>query len=163
MLALLTEVAAERPLLVIVDDMPWLDRVSAVVLGFVARRLAGSRVGFLAAFRSDEVSFFERGGLPELEVPPLPDDAAAALVDDRFPTLAPRVRQRLLADAQGNPLALLEMPIALSGHRPAGGPGFADTSSDSVGACSLSSRRGSATCRTATRGQLLLAALGGLR
>ena len=111
MLALLTAAAGDRPLVVIVDDMPWLDRVSAVVLGFVARRLAGSRVGFLAAFRSDEVSFFDRGGLPELEVQPLASDAAAALVDDRFPTLSPRVRQRLLEDAQGNPLALLELPI----------------------------------------------------
>jgi hypothetical protein len=89
--------------------------------GFVARRLAGSRVGFLAAYRSGEESFFERSGLPGYELEPLDDDAAAALIGDRFPALAPRVRQRLLADAQGNPLALLELPVALlSGPQRAG-------------------------------------------
>ena len=160
MLALLTATAADRPLVVIVDDMPWLDRMSAVVLGFVARRLTGSRVGFLAAFRSDEVSFFERGGLPELEVLPLTEDAAAALVDDRFPTLSPRVRQRLLADAQGNPLALLEMPIALSGHRLAGVPASSTPPPLSRRLQSLfASRIGNLP--SATRGQLLLAALEG--
>jgi DNA-binding CsgD family transcriptional regulator len=102
-------------LLVVVDDLPWLDRASAVVLGVVARRLAGSRVGFLAASRSGEDGFFDRGGLPVREVLPLSDAAAAELVGDRFPALAPRVRQRLLADARGNPLALLELPVALSG------------------------------------------------
>lgn len=120
-LALLLQAAAARPLLVIVDDLPWVDRASAVVLGFVARRLAGSRVGFLAASRSGEESFFERGGLPGYELLPLDDAAAAALIGDRFPALAPRVRQRLLADAQGNPLALLELPVALlSGPQRAG-------------------------------------------
>jgi DNA-binding CsgD family transcriptional regulator len=114
-LALLLQAAAARPLLVIVDDLPWVDRASAVVLGFVARRLAGSRVGFLAAFRSGEESFFDRSGLPGYELQSLDDAAAAALVGDRFPALAPRVRQRLLADAQGNPLALLELPVALLG------------------------------------------------
>jgi DNA-binding CsgD family transcriptional regulator len=158
-LALLAEAAADRPLLVIVDDMPWLDRVSAEVLGFVARRLAGSRVGFLVAFRSDEVSFFERGGLPEFEVLPLADDAAAALVDDRFPMLSPRVRQRLLADAQGNPLALLEMPIALGGHRPPGLPTPAPRPLSRRLQSLFASRI--SNLPDATRGQLLLAALEG--
>lgn len=160
MLALLTETAADRPLLVVVDDMPWLDRMSAVVLGFVARRLTGSRAGFLAAFRSDEVSFFERGGLPELEVPPLSDDAAAALVEDRFPTLSSRVRQRLLADAQGNPLALLELPIALGGRRPAGAPAALTHPPLSRRLQSLFASR-IRNLPDATRGQLLLAALEG--
>ncbi|MGY4769144.1 helix-turn-helix transcriptional regulator [Kribbella sp. CWNU-51] len=158
MLALLTAAAGDRPLVVIVDDMPWLDRVSAVVLGFVARRLAGSRVGFLAAFRSDEVSFFDRGGLPELEVQPLASDAAAALVDDHFPTLSPRVRQRLLEDAQGNPLALLELPISLSGHRPGGPPASPPPLSRRLQ--SLFASRIS-NLPDETRGPLLLAALEG--
>jgi DNA-binding CsgD family transcriptional regulator len=119
-LALVLQAAAARPVLVIVDDLPWVDRASAVVLGFVARRLAGSRVGFLAAYRSGEESFFERSGLPGYELEPLDETAAAALIGDRFPALAPRVRQRLLADAQGNPLALLELPVALSGPQRAG-------------------------------------------
>ncbi|WP_405534769.1 LuxR C-terminal-related transcriptional regulator [Streptomyces sp. NBC_00075] len=119
-LTLLSEAAAERPLLVIVDDLPWLDRASAVVLGFVARRLDGSRVGLLGAYRSYEGSFFERGGVPEHDVRPLDATAAAELIQDRFPSLAPRMRDRLLAEAQGNPLALLELPIALSGSRRSG-------------------------------------------
>jgi hypothetical protein len=113
-LALLRQAGADRPLLVIVDDLQWLDRASAGVLGFVARRLDGSRIGFLVASRSGEESFFERAGLPEHVVQPLDDEAATGLVGARFPTLAPRVRQRVLAEAQGNPLALLELPAALS-------------------------------------------------
>ena len=119
-LALLVQVSAAAPVLVVVDDLPWLDRASAVVLGVVARRLAGSQIGFLAASRSGEDGFFDRGGLPVHEVLPLSDSAAAELVGDRFPALAPRVRQRLLAEAQGNPLALLDLPVALSGVQRAG-------------------------------------------
>jgi len=114
-LSLLRQVSAGQSLLVIIDDVAWLDRASAVVLGFVARRLAGSRVGFLAASRIGQESFFDRTGLPELELGPLADDAASALIGAHFPMLAPRVRERLLGEAQGNPLALLELPATLSG------------------------------------------------
>jgi DNA-binding CsgD family transcriptional regulator/tetratricopeptide (TPR) repeat protein len=117
-LALLREAASNHPLLLVVDDLPWLDRASAGVFGFVARRLVGSCVGLLAALRSGEESFFDRAGLPELELGPLDKEAADSLVSARFPGLAPRVRQRVLAEAEGNPLALLELPAALSGpHR----------------------------------------------
>ncbi|MGW1208410.1 ATP-binding protein [Streptomyces sp. NPDC002499] len=119
-LTLLVKAAAERPLLVVVDDLPWLDRASATVLGFVARRLGGSRVGFLGAYRSGEGSFFEHGGVTRQHVQPLDADAAAALIEARAPSLAPRVRERLLAEAQGNPLALLELPTALSGPQRSG-------------------------------------------
>ena len=119
-LTLLVQAAADRPLLVIVDDLPWLDRASAVVLGFVARRLSGSRVGFLGAYRSGEGSFFERGGVPHHHVQPLDTTAAAALIEARSPSLAPRVRERLLSEAQGNPLALLELPVALTGPQRSG-------------------------------------------
>jgi DNA-binding CsgD family transcriptional regulator len=114
-LSLLVKAAAKEPLLVIVDDLQWVDRASALVLGFVARRLHGTRVGFLAAFRSGDESFFERSGLRAHDLGPLDDAASTALLADRFPALAPRVRQRLLAEAQGNPLALLELPAALTG------------------------------------------------
>ncbi|MFF7203275.1 ATP-binding protein [Streptomyces sp. NPDC008141] len=121
-LALLEQAGAEHPLLVIVDDLPWLDRASAVVLGFVARRLIGSRVGFLGAYRPEEGSFFDRGGMPAHHVRPLDAAAAEELVASRFPALSPRVRERLLAEARGNPLALLELPIALRGtHRTGAG------------------------------------------
>lgn len=112
--ALLRGASVDRPLLLIVDDLPWLDRSSAGVLGYAARRVAGSRVGFLAASRPEEESFFDRVGLPELELRPLDAEAAGSLVDARFPTLAPNVRDRILAEAQGNPLALLELPAVLS-------------------------------------------------
>jgi DNA-binding CsgD family transcriptional regulator len=113
-LALLRQAAAAAPVLVVVDDLPWLDRASAVVLAFVARRLSASRVGLLAASRPGEEGFFGRSGLPAYDLRPLDDVAAAALLEDRFPALAPRVRERLLAEAEGNPLALLELPVALS-------------------------------------------------
>ncbi|MFC7386956.1 ATP-binding protein [Sphaerisporangium rhizosphaerae] len=116
-LMLLRQVAAAEPLLLIIDDLPWVDRASAAVLGFVARRLDGSRVGFLGAMRSGSETFFNRGGLPEYEVPPLDGKSSRALLDAHFPNLAERVRQRLLAAAEGNPLALLELPTALSGQQ----------------------------------------------
>jgi DNA-binding CsgD family transcriptional regulator len=114
-LELLRRAAIARGVLVVVDDLPWLDRASAAVLGFVARRLTGSGVGFLAASRSGQEGFFERAGLPERELGPLDGKSASVLVSSRFPALAPGVRQRLLAEARGNPLALLELPAALSG------------------------------------------------
>jgi DNA-binding CsgD family transcriptional regulator len=114
-LTALRQAAASRPVLMIVDDLPWLDRASASVLGFVARRLAGSRIGFLAASRPGQESFFERAGLPRHDLGPLDDQMADALIKSRFPDLAPQVRQRVVAEAQGNPLALLEFPAALTG------------------------------------------------
>jgi DNA-binding CsgD family transcriptional regulator len=113
-LVLLRQTASARPVLVILDDLPWLDRASAGVLSFVARRLAGSQVGLLGASRTGEVDFFDHHGLPELEVPRLDDAAAGDLLDSRFPDLASTVRERILLEAQGNPLALLELPVALS-------------------------------------------------
>ena len=114
-LTVLRQAATAGPVLVIIDDLPWLDRASAGVLGFVARRLAGSRVGFLMASRPGEESFFERSGLPQHKLRPLDEEAANTLVISRFPELALQVRQRVVAEAQGNPLALLELPAALSG------------------------------------------------
>jgi DNA-binding CsgD family transcriptional regulator len=113
-LLLLRQAAMSRPLVVVVDDLPWLDRASAGVLSFVARRLEGSKVAFLGASRAGEVDFFERVGLPETEVPRLDEKASRHLLDTRFPDLTPGVRERILGDAQGNPLALVELPLALA-------------------------------------------------
>jgi AAA ATPase-like protein len=113
-LALLRHVATDVPLLLIADDLPWIDRASVGVLSFVARRLAGSRAGLLAACRTGAETYFDRGGLPEYELKPLDDLAADLLVQTRFPGLNPWVRSRVLAAAQGNPLALLELPQELS-------------------------------------------------
>ena len=104
-LGVIRALAEAAPVIVAVDDLPWLDRASAGVLGFVARRLAGSPVGFLAASRPGQDSFFQRGGLPQLELRPLDELAANGLVSSRFPELAPQVRHRVVAEAQGNPLA----------------------------------------------------------
>jgi hypothetical protein len=113
-LALLRHAAARVPVLLIADDLPWIDRASVGVLSFAARRLACSRAGFLVACRTGADSYFDRGGLPEYELKALDDQAAAELVRTRFPGLDPRVRSRVLDTAQGNPLALLELPQALS-------------------------------------------------
>ena len=118
-LGLLRDAAVTRPLLVVVDDLPWLDRASSLVLASAVRRLAGTRVGFLAALRTEAESFFDRAGLPSYELEPLDDAAATSLLEQRFPALAPQVRERLVAEAQGNPLALLELPIALRDAEPA--------------------------------------------
>lgn len=114
-LDLLRLVAADRPLLVVVDDAPWLDRASASVIGFVTRRLTGSRIGLIVAARTGSEPGWEGFGLPTLEVQPLDDETSAGLVDRVFPALAPAVRRRVLAEAGGNPLALLELPAVLTG------------------------------------------------
>ncbi|MFG1997418.1 ATP-binding protein [Actinoplanes sp. NPDC048988] len=114
-LSLLTAAARKDPVLLIVDDVQWIDRPSAVVLGFIARRVAGSPVGVIAASRTGTESFLDRRGLTEVTVGPLSDEAAARLVDDRFPALTGRARQRLLDLARGNPLALIELPAGLTG------------------------------------------------
>ena len=113
-LSLFRRAAAERPLLIAVDDAHWLDPPSASVLSFVARRLSGSRVGLLAASRTEPGEFLDAAGLPELEVAPLGEEPAAALLGTHFPLLAASVHQRLLVEAGGNPLALLELPTELS-------------------------------------------------
>ncbi len=112
-LALLRQAAASRPLLLIVDDLHEVDRQSAKVLGFLGRRLPGSRLGLLAAERTGTsrlVDLRESG----YEVVPLDDDASTRLVAERFPGLAPAVRRRIVTEARGNPLALLELPAGLN-------------------------------------------------
>jgi predicted ATPase len=107
-LALLRQASTVTPVLMVVDDLPWIDRPSALVLGLVARRLAGLRSGFLGVSRSEQEGFFDRSGLPTHEIKPLDEAAAATLLGRHFPALADRVRVRVqvLTDAHGNPLAL---------------------------------------------------------
>ena len=92
-LALLRHVAARVPLLLIVDDLPWIDRASAGVLSFAARRLVGSRVGLLAASRTGARSYFDRAGLPEYELAP---SAIWAVLAD-----GSRVRRRAAPPTRG--------------------------------------------------------------
>jgi len=121
-LTLLAEVAEDRPLLCVVDDAQWLDRASAQVLAFAARRLLAEPVGLIFAAREPGKQFRE---LAELEVRGLPDDDARALLGSvvRF-RLDEQVRDRILAETAGNPLALLELPRGLSPAQLAGGFGL---------------------------------------
>ncbi|MFC5824423.1 AAA family ATPase [Nonomuraea insulae] len=101
----------------VVDDLQWLDRSSAAVLSFVARRLSGSQAGFLGAARSETAGHFDYGNLTTHELARLDNEAAGELLRARYPLLAPRVRTRLMAEAQGNPLALLELAGSLRGRQ----------------------------------------------
>ncbi|GGN91305.1 hypothetical protein GCM10011579_088050 [Streptomyces albiflavescens] len=86
------------------------------MLGFVARRLVGSRIGFLAASREGSDSFFESSGLTERRLEPLDDASSAELLALAHPDVSPAVR-RIAAEARGNPLALVELPVALSAEQ----------------------------------------------
>lgn len=109
-LNLLAERAEHEPVLWVVDDAQWLDRISAQVLAFVARRLLAERIGIVFAVRDFAVAS-DLGGLPELPVDGV-DDAAARDILASLVTgpSDPQVRDRIIAEAHGNPLALLELP-----------------------------------------------------
>jgi DNA-binding CsgD family transcriptional regulator len=121
-LSLLAEVAEEQPLICIVDDAQWLDQVSAQTLAFVARRLLAERVGLVFSRRDDEHLL---DGLPELVIGGLaPDDARLLLNATLSGPLDEQVQARILAEAGGNPLALLELPRGLTPAVMAGGFGL---------------------------------------
>jgi predicted ATPase len=117
-LSLLAEAAEERPVLCLVDDAHWLDDASAETLAFVARRLQAERVVVLFAARDGDARDFDAPKLPELHLPGLSRDAAAALLS-RQAELSPDVREQLLDATRGNPLALLELEAGLT---PRSGP-----------------------------------------
>ena len=120
-LSLLAEAAEERPLLCVIDDAQWLDTPSADALVFTARRVGAEGIAVLFAARDGErryfeaprasTSWFSRGSI---------SSSARVLLDRGTPELAPAVRERLLEDAAGNPLALLELPAGLSDAQLAG-------------------------------------------
>jgi DNA-binding CsgD family transcriptional regulator len=118
-LSLLSEAADERPLLCVVDDAQWLDQASALTLAFVARRLLAEPVGIVFAAREPGN---ELQHLPELEVRGLPAGDAQVLLASTVPfTLDAQVRDRIVAETRGNPLALLELPRGLTAIELAGG------------------------------------------
>jgi DNA-binding CsgD family transcriptional regulator len=121
-LSLLSEVAEDQPLICLVDDVHWLDRASTQVLAFVARRLVAESVGLVFATRgpSDELA-----GLPELMVEGLREQEAGTLLDSVLAgPIDPGVRDRIVAETHGNPLALLELPRGLTPAELAGGFGL---------------------------------------
>jgi len=121
-LGLLSEVAEERPLVCVVDDAQWLDRASALTLAFVGRRLLAEPVGIVFAARQPGE---ELRHVSELRVDGLRDGEARALLSSvlRF-GLDERVRDQIIAETRGNPLALLELPRGLTASQLAGGFGL---------------------------------------
>ncbi|MEV0826895.1 ATP-binding protein [Nonomuraea rubra] len=125
-LSLLADVAAGEPLICLVDDAQWLDLVSVQTLAFVARRLLAERVGLVFAVRPQALEP-ELKGLAHLQVARLSDGDSRALLDSVTPgRLDERVRDGIVAEAQGNPLALLELPRGLTPAELAGGFGLPD-------------------------------------
>src|SRR5262245_36466946 len=120
-LGLLSEAADEHPLICLVDDEQWLDRASAQVLGFVARRLQEESVALIFASRT---TAHEVAGLPELVVGGLREAAAHKLVNSVLAgPMDRRVRDQIVAETGGNPLALLELARTLTPEQRAGGFG----------------------------------------
>ena len=125
-LSLLAEAAEVGPLVCLVDDAQWLDRASAQALAFVARRLLAERIAMVFAVRepNDVVEFT---GLPELVVGGLADEDARWLLASAVPgRLDEHVRDQIVAETRGNPLALLELPRGLTPAELAGGFGLPD-------------------------------------
>jgi len=118
--AVLRTASTSCQILVIVDDLQWLDPASTAVVEFLARHAAGSPIGLLAAYRLGVDFAFDRQGFRRHELQPLPDTESNALVSAHFPNLSAPILQRVLEEARGNPLALIELPTTLSGDRLAG-------------------------------------------
>ena len=109
-LGLMSATAEERPLLCIVDDFQWLDEASAAALGFVARRLLAESVALVLAVREPAVEP-RLAGLPDLRLRGLDEADARALLETVVPgRIDERIRDRIVAETHGNPLALLELP-----------------------------------------------------
>ena len=123
-LSLFSEVADQRPLLCVIDDAQWLDQASALTLAFVARRLLAEPVAIVFAAREPGTALKH---LPALELHGVRDRDARALLSSAVPfKLDAQVRDRIIAETRGNPLALLELPRGLTATQLAGGFGLLD-------------------------------------
>jgi hypothetical protein len=120
-LDLVAEAATAAPVLLVVDDAQWLDRPTADVLAFVARRIASDPVSVVAAILDGCPSALGDSGLEELRLVGLDDVAAEALLDRSVPHLSVASRRRVLCEAAGNPLALLELPAVIADRETEGG------------------------------------------
>ncbi|GAA3112497.1 LuxR family transcriptional regulator [Pseudonocardia yunnanensis] len=156
LLGLLAEVAQEQPLVCLVDDAQWFDQASVQALTFAARRLSAESVALVFAARaSDDVA--ELTGLPELTVTGLPADDARELLRSALPgPVDEQVLDRIVAETQGNPLALLEVSRGFTSTL-AGSFGLPDGSALPV-RLEESYRRQLALLPSGTRGLLLVAA-----
>lgn len=131
-LSLLSDIAESQPVVCLVDDLQWIDRASAQVLGFVARRLAAESVVLIFSARTS-VDTPDLAGVPEITVEPLSDSDARAVLESAISgKLDESVRDRIVAEARGNPLALLELAHAWTPMALAGGFGLPDSASVSA-------------------------------
>jgi DNA-binding CsgD family transcriptional regulator len=112
-LDLVSEVATDAPLLLMAEDAQWLDRPTSQVLAFVARRIESDPIILLAATRDGYSSVLGDADLPEHRLGALDDATAAELLDLSAPQLSLAARSRVLREAAGNPLALLELPAVV--------------------------------------------------
>ncbi|HEX4720295.1 MAG TPA: AAA family ATPase [Thermoleophilaceae bacterium] len=115
-LDLVSEVATDAPVVLVVEDAHWLDPPTADALAFVARRIESDPVLLLAATRDGYPSALADAGLPELRLSGLDHTMATGLLEAAAPGLPPAARSRVLREAAGNPLALLELPAVLGQH-----------------------------------------------
>ncbi|KFU78075.1 regulatory protein, luxR family [Amycolatopsis lurida] len=113
-LTLLSDEAAAKPLLIVAEDVHWMDRESADALAFVARRIETEPIVLIATVRDGEPSPLRDAGLSSMDLGRLPGDVSAELVDSVAPGLSSTARSRVLAEAAGNPLALTELPSAVT-------------------------------------------------
>jgi DNA-binding CsgD family transcriptional regulator len=118
-LNLLAEAGGDAGLLVIAEDAQWLDHGSRDVLAFVARRLGTDPLSLLMAIRDGHENIAQ-AGIPELHLDGLDREASIELLDTFAPGLPPLVRERLVQESVGNPLALVELPAALASEQLAG-------------------------------------------
>ena len=116
-LELLVDAAVEAPVLVCLDDLHLVDQPTLDVLAFVARRIAGERIALLCAARGGSLPFVDDRTITWIEVRGLTEAASATLLASRAPALAPALRDRILRQANGNPLALLEFAVAVASDR----------------------------------------------
>ncbi len=157
-LNLIDEAAAEKPTVLVADDAQWLDRPTSAVLTFVARRLESTSILLLVGLRERFESQLRSAGLTEIHVGPLDDAAATELLESIAPNLGRDVHRRILEQAVGYPLALVELPRALTqqavegGHSPLGTVPLTERLERTFSARA-------ATLPTDTQSALLLAAL----
>jgi DNA-binding CsgD family transcriptional regulator len=120
-LTMITSAATRHPLLILVDDAQWLDQDSGTALGFLARRLYADRVCLVVSTRDSVEGRQLFDGLPSLDLNSLPESASVEILNAAVHApLADQVSARILADARGNPLALIEFARALSSDQAAG-------------------------------------------
>lgn len=112
-LALLHAVGAPRPVLLIVDDLHWFDPSSRAVIGFLTTRLSEPEVGMVLSYRSGSDLGFELPRAAIHDLGPLDEEQSAELISRTYPEVAAPIRARVVAEARGNPLALLELPTVL--------------------------------------------------